>query len=291
LVAPNLTVQPLDVVTLADGRPLSGLVAAVPEPRSTIVAVHGALARASYFHGRAHPDQSLFTIGNRLGHTVLALDRPGYGASARLVDDLSDAGRAELYRTAIGQLLAEQPSRAPIVVVSHSLGGAAAARLVTGDLPRLAGWELCASGLRPRETDLVSEEGGVLRDRITGRSLRDLVWGPRTLYPPGGMDTGARRADRPRTESGDAENWLADLPGLAAQVTVPVRLTMGARDDLWDHTPDAMEELAAAFTAAPRVVTNIQAGAPHNMSLAHVARAYHLGVLAFVEDCLTALDC
>jgi hypothetical protein len=40
------------------------------------------------------------------------------------------------------------------------------------------------------------------------------------------------------------------------------------------------------FTAAPRVDARVQAGAGHNISLGWAARAYHLGALAFAEECL-----
>ena len=49
----------------------------------------------------------------------------------------------------------------------------------------------------------------------------------------------------------------------------------------------AMSELAALFTASPRVVAEEQAGTGHNLSLGHTAQAYHQRVLGFVEECLS----
>ncbi|SHN46593.1 alpha/beta hydrolase [Cryptosporangium aurantiacum] len=272
-------------VTVQVGQvPLSGLVAVVPEPRSTIVAVHGAVARARYFHGAAHPDQSLLTLATHLGHTVIALDRPGYGASAGHTADLSRSDRAALYRDAVAQAVSRYGGDR-VVVVSHSAGAAQASRLVVDGVPGVIGWEMCGNGLRHVEIDLSPADGDGPRD-VRGLSVRDLVWGPDTLYPPGGKDTGGRRGDVIRPEPADAEVWRRELPAFAAKVGVPVRLTVGAEDRIWDHTPEALAELAAVFSAAPRVVTNVQPGAPHNMSLSHAARGYHLGVLAFAEECL-----
>src|SRR5690242_7029826 len=69
----------------ADRCRLSGLFAAViGKPRGTLVALHGGGMNASYFHGSAAPELSLLRLGASLGWNVLALDRPGYGASASL---------------------------------------------------------------------------------------------------------------------------------------------------------------------------------------------------------------
>ena len=51
--------------------------------RALVVALHGGGMNAGYFDGQAHPDVSLLTLGPRLGYTVLALDRPGYGPYAQ----------------------------------------------------------------------------------------------------------------------------------------------------------------------------------------------------------------
>ncbi|WP_051570953.1 alpha/beta fold hydrolase [Cryptosporangium arvum] len=267
--------------------PLSGLMAIAPEARSTIVAVHGAVARGTYFDGRA-PGQSLVETAVALGHTVLALDRPGYGASGEFVRGSSRSERAALYCAAVREALARHGATGPRLVVSHSAGAAQAAVLVTGGLEGVVGWELCGSGLRHAPVDFSS--GPAPRHAHTGDSIRDLIWGAEELYPPGGMNTGFRRGDSIRAEPGDAEAWQRELPSVAARVRVPVRLTFGELDRIWDHTPEATTELAATFTRAPRVVTNLQPGAPHNMSLAHAARAYHLGVLAFAEQCLLGAE-
>ncbi len=61
---------------------LSARRAADGAARATVVALHGGGMSAGYFDGQAHPDLSLLTLGARLGFTVLAVDRPGYGLSA-----------------------------------------------------------------------------------------------------------------------------------------------------------------------------------------------------------------
>ncbi len=107
-------------------------------PRAAVVALHGSGMNAAYFHARADPRLSLLALGPRLGYTVLALDRPGYGRSASAVLD--------------GQRLAEQTRtvRAALAVVVAVVPGERRGRALalffglTGALtalgPLLGGW-------------------------------------------------------------------------------------------------------------------------------------------------------
>ena len=69
-------------VVLVDGVPMSGLISEAQDPRAVVVAFHGGASTAAYFDCPGHPRLSLLRIGVALGYTVVALDRPGYGASA-----------------------------------------------------------------------------------------------------------------------------------------------------------------------------------------------------------------
>ncbi|HEY0807386.1 MAG TPA: hypothetical protein VGD84_20140, partial [Pseudonocardiaceae bacterium] len=129
-------------------------------------------------------------------------------------------------------------------------------------------------------------------DRV--RRVMDRIWGSATMYPP---DTrAAARALAPRWDTTsappdltDALQWMASFAEVAARITVPVRITMGELDGLWPNTDDDLGELAGLFSSSPRVSSHRQYAGPHNLSLSWSARAYHLGVLAFAEECLFAL--
>src|SRR5258705_11815182 len=73
-------------VVLVDGVPMSGLMAAAADPRGVVVAFHGGASTAAYFDCPGHPRLSLLRAGAALGYTVIALGRPGYGASAPYPD-------------------------------------------------------------------------------------------------------------------------------------------------------------------------------------------------------------
>jgi hypothetical protein len=86
-------------------------------------------------------------------------------------------------------------------------------------------------------------------------------------------------------------SWApVDFPALAARVRIPVHFTLGEHERVWQSGPSALAGVAAMFTAAPRVVVHEQAGGGHNLSIGLTAVAYHLKVLSFVEECVTALE-
>jgi hypothetical protein len=119
--------------------------------------------------------------------------------------------------------------------------------------------------------------------------LRQLLWEPAHLYPDG-VDRAVRIHGGPpgvRYEAAVVNNWARDLPELAAQVQIPVRFSLGAHERVWEAGPDALAEVAALFTAAPRVVVYEQTEGGHNLSLGHTAPAYHATVTSFVDECIS----
>jgi hypothetical protein len=177
-------------------------------------------------------------------------------------------------------------------------GGGAVAGPVEGDHGEaergrgLLGLEISGIGLRPHaDSDLVL--GPLTRGEppATGPTvrgnLRDALWRPRHLYPDGAA-AALPFSPVPGYEGGDVRGWVAAFPGLAARVRVPVRYTLGDHERVWACGPAALAEVAALFTASPRVTTAEQADAGHNLSLGLSALAYHLKVLSFAEECALA---
>ncbi|MDX3727161.1 alpha/beta hydrolase [Streptomyces caniscabiei] len=138
----------------AAGLPLSALLSEPPggTPRAVVVAVHGGGMNAGYFDCRAHPQQSLLTLGARLGHTVLAVDRPGYGHSAaRLPEGQGLAEQAVSLRAALRDFTSRHDTGAGLFLLAHSYGGKVALT-AAADLPSAAGLA-CAAG-PPHAADL-----------------------------------------------------------------------------------------------------------------------------------------
>lgn len=269
----------------ADGTTLSGLLSEPAQlpPRAVVVALHGGGVTSGYFDGQAHPDVSLLTLGAALGFTVLALDRPGYGASAgRHPGGLPLDGQAAAVRAGLTEFAARHATGAGYFLLGHSWGGlltltlAADAELAAS----CVGLEVSGCGRR-----LAPEPEGDDQDRDLLLMLRN--WGPRELYPPGTMFTAqADLAPMPVRELAAVIAWTRRCDDVLARIRIPARVTFAEHEAWWAQSDDDLAALASRLGAAPRVVVDRQPDAGHNVSLGRTARAYHLKVLGFLEECL-----
>jgi pimeloyl-ACP methyl ester carboxylesterase len=294
------------------GIPMSALVSEVAAPRAVILALHGGAVTSAYFDQRTQPRQSLLRTGAALGFTVIALDRPGYGASAPYADRMTTAaGRVDLAYATIEALLARRSRGAGIFVLAHSMGCALAVQLAAdergGDL---LGLEIAGIGVRPHSgadtfmaplirggPAMASHEMAAEKMAAAGIArgdLRDALWSPPHLYPAGAAAALALSSSpgsvSPGYEGGEVRRWIGSLPELAARVRIPVHYTLGDHERVWSAGPAAIAEVAALFTASPRVVVVEQPDAGHNLSLGLSAMAYHLKVLSFAEECVLARE-
>ncbi|WP_371663107.1 alpha/beta hydrolase [Streptomyces sp. NBC_00280] len=273
-------------ITLRAGDvPLSALLCEPEDgnPRATVVALHGLGMNAGYFDGRAHPDVSLLALGARLGFTVLAVDRPGYGRSARLLPEgqslreqaltvcegLEDFGTR--YATGAGTLL-----------LAHSFGGKLALTVAADSpLPGLIGLDV--SGCGHRYAVASKDVPGALAEEHWRQN-----WGRLGLYPPDTFrSSSVLTAPAPVRERGAAADWPDLFAELAPRIRVPVRFTFAQHELWWRQDTRALDDLTALLTSAPRVLVDRQPDAGHNISLGWAARAYHLRALGFLEECLS----
>ncbi|HEY0168691.1 MAG TPA: alpha/beta fold hydrolase [Jatrophihabitans sp.] len=272
-------------VTLnAGGITLSALLKEPPgETRAVVVALHGGGMTAGYFDGQAHPDLSLLSLGARLGYTVLAIDRPGYGdSSAALPEGQSRGEQATTVRAALADFTARRRTGAGVFLLAHSYGAKVALTLAASAAPsEFLGLDI--SGCARRYALSRSEIDAGLSDSRSSRH-----WGPSSLYPPGALQACATVvAPMPQRERRDVVSWPAVFPAVAARVGVPLRLTFAEHESWWRHDKRAVLELTGHLRS-PRLVFDSQPGAGHNMSLGWAARSYHLRALAFVQDCVTS---
>lgn len=280
------------VTLTSDHRPtlLTGLLAQ-PEPacgpsRALVVALHGGGMSAGYFDGQAHPDVSLLALGARLGYTVLALDRPGYGPHAGMLpagrtvrEQVDDIGPA-LDEFVTGR--AAPRGMGDVLLLGHSYGAKVALALAGYRPPRgLLAVDVSGIGLRPA---LSAEQVG----QRAGFASRRLNWGPSFgLYPPGTFRASESVvAPVPQRERDSVGDWTAGGADVLGRVRVPVRFTFAEHEAWWQHGPAEVADLTGRLVHAPRVVVDRLERAGHNISLGWAARTYHLKVFAFLEECL-----
>jgi pimeloyl-ACP methyl ester carboxylesterase len=275
-------------VVMVGAVPMSALVAEVPDPRAVIVAIHGGGTSAAYFDCPGNPRLSLLRKAVSQGFTVIALDRPGYGASALYHDDLlAPEQRVQLAFGALDKIVPPDGRGAGVFLFAHSAGCELATRMAVDDRGTdVLGVELAGTGL-----NFQASAKAVLHQATTTRrpgGLHDLLWQPTDLYPPEVL-TGGLSAPRAAYEVDTTSNWSQrDFPATAARVQVPVEFSVAEHEGVWDCSPAALAEIAALFTASPRIVINDVANSGHNLSVGFTADAYHQHVLSFIEECVIA---
>ncbi|MET8207691.1 alpha/beta hydrolase [Streptomyces sp. NPDC005373] len=279
------------LITRVDGVPLSARVCAAPRPRALLLALHGGGTTSVYFDCPGRPELSLLRSGAALGYTVVALDRPGYGASAPYADRYREPQpRVEATYATLDRLLDQLPCGAGVFVMAHSAGCEVAVRMAADPRGRrLLGLEIAGTGVR-HEPDTIRalEAAGEarLRDGRRPAGTRETLWGPAGLYAQDVWNTPHIASDSPSYE-GPARIWVErDFARLASRVRIPVQFSLGDHEKVWESGPAALAEITGMFTASPRVRANEQASSGHNLSLGLTARAYHLRVLSFAEECV-----
>lgn len=271
-------------VVLADGVPMSGLVAAVAKPRAVIVAIHGGATSSAYFDCPGRPELSLLRAAAAQGFTTIALDRPGYGTSAVYAAEFADPARRVAATSAgVDKILGDVDCGAGLFVMGHSAGCELGLRLATAR-DDVVGVELAGTGLRysgPAKA-IISE--ATITSRPAG--LRDLLWEPTDLYPPEVL-TGALSAPGVAYEGEVTANWARrDFPALATKLAVPVQFSIADHEKVWDSSPESVAAITALFTASPQLRVNEMADSGHNLSVGLSAARYHQRVLSFIEECI-----
>lgn len=274
------------ILLQSQGLTLSGLLAEPPDglPRATVVAVHGGGMLAGYFDGQVHPDLSLLTLGARLGFTVLALDRPGYGHSAAQVPaGLTLDEQSAVLSGAIDAFAKRHEIGRGFLLLAHSYGGKLALTTVARTPGLLA---LDASGVGHRYGIEPSE-----RQRLRRHLEWERNWGPLGLYPSGTFRAAeALVAPIPAREAAEVALWPQMFDELAPRINIPLRLTFAEHEAWWLHEEPDVADLTSRLTTAPVVRVERQPGAGHNISLGRAARCYHLRALAFFEECLQSAE-
>src|SRR5262249_41201881 len=88
----------------------------------------------------------------------------------------------------------------------------------------------------------------------------------------------------PRAEYRDTVGWHHRFWDIAPAIEVPVQFATVEFENTSQMNPAVLAEVKAELSGAPLVEVHLQHAAGHNVSLHHVARSYHLRVIAFAEQ-------
>ncbi|HEV2663140.1 MAG TPA: alpha/beta fold hydrolase [Ktedonobacteraceae bacterium] len=271
---------------------LSGrfLPAANGQPRALLVAVHGGTYTSKYFDTAS---SSLFELCASLGYSILALDRPGYGAAVSVPpEQLSFDDQVLVLRQALEKIWNDYGQQsAGMFLIGHSIGGMISL-LLAAEKPheRLLGVNMTGAGALYNEqtkvafASLVSDAPTVMMDIAIKIQA---MYGPSWSYPEEQARYDPER-DVPTAavELAEAQTWGARLPQVAAKVRVPVQFIVPEYDHIWRGDPEALSHVAEMFTSAPFVDVGGQRLAGHSAELHTLARAFYMKILAFVEECI-----
>ncbi|MDQ2738395.1 MAG: alpha/beta fold hydrolase [Actinomycetota bacterium] len=256
-----------------------------------LVALHGGTYTSEYFNVAGSGAGSFVTIAVRNGFQVLAIDRPGYGASDQLPDaENTFARHAELLDGVIAHLLPRSGADS-VVLVGHSIGGMIALEIAA----RVPSWRLIgvsATGMGARLS------GSGAADQLAALPFTGLVDLPvperdKVMFgPPGSYtDDAVQAAHRsyapvPAVELSNAPAWPREhVAAVAAKVRVPVHNMVGEFDALWDSSAEARALFTGMFDGAIAVESELVPGAGHAIDHHLLGAAVHLEQLAFAHTC------
>jgi pimeloyl-ACP methyl ester carboxylesterase len=258
--------------------------------RATILALHGAGYSAGYWDHPLDPDASLLKLGPALGYRVVAIDRPGYGATYGLTGaDVRMGRQAQVVLDLVDQLRRDPASGAGVFLIGHSMGAILVLHMLAAARRRaIAGADFSGMPYRfARPPDRAALERAGHQPALPGAIRRSLFYGPDGTFDPKVLEAEERIIRPiPAAEVIDAVECAEAGPALAARVTAPVQITWAEFDVSSSGSRATLQELGALFTISPRVDLVWQRGSGHNISLQRVARAYHLRAIAFFDEVL-----
>lgn len=265
----NNTVQLFEISTKA-GTKLAGRRAKSTKPEATrpvVIAIHGGTYSSAYFD---IPNYSLLDQALAKGFDIIAVDRPGYGASTPL-DDAPDIihKNAEYLNSCIPELLSDlgRPD-APVFLIGHSIGGAITVSMAAlRPSWKLTGIAISGVGLKtpPDHAENYAHLPQQYFVELPAPMKDQVMFGPEGTFAAD-MPAASHIANTtvPRSELTDITGgWQRRLPALAPNLQVPVHYRQGEYEKLWLMDQAMIDGFAALFTSAGRVDAAITKDAGH----------------------------
>ena len=258
-----------------------------------LVLIHGGAYTSEYFKVAGSQAGSFVDIANRSGFDVLRIDRPGYGRSTQLADEVNTyAHQAEILASAVSSAVGGADR--PVFLVGHSIGGMIGLELAALRLDWcLAGVSISGMGARLSDSGLGEQLGA-----IPGSGLADLpaelrkqiFYGPDTTVSTDVVEAaGICYAPAPIVELRAAARWAFErLDEVAAAVTTPVHHALGEYDSIWDVSENALVAFTSRFRPDVSISSELIRRAGHSIDHHRVGATLHHRQLGFAHRCAVA---
>lgn len=271
-----------------DALRLSGRLRTAAVPKALLFCIHGGSYTSRYFDYRSQEGQTLFSLAPPLGYSVLAIDRPGYGAARDR--PLSFDEQASALRRAASQARQTYAANLPVFLVGHSIGAMLAMLMAVDGGQDFVGMDLNGAGLTNRP-EFEKAQAERLANPNPARTLTKemrvaRMFGPEGTFDPKAADEDFAEAPSSQpTEQKEALRWGDRFSSVAANIRIPVSFSLGEFDSIWESGPAEMERARGLFSSAPTVEARIQRQAGHCTHLHRIARSYNLRTIAFADEC------
>jgi pimeloyl-ACP methyl ester carboxylesterase len=271
-----------------------------------IVCVPGGSYDAEYFD--VDEDYSITSTSAWAGIPTIALTRPGYGSSTPAPMDDTDQDTTygqfqgkylnSTVLPALWRLFSERTGTTAIVLLSHSIG-AMISTIVAGSYTGTEGYPLAglitsgigaelAEGPRGGMLHVLDETTGLISFEATPKDAIMLQIPMQNLTDR----EMCRHTDRlnhpvPPGELHDInQTWLGYWRKYSDRVAVPVMHGLSEFDGLWNYSPKILEEYKAAFSASPKVTSEMIPLAPHCIELSLQSKSWYMKCCAFALECV-----
>ncbi|MDV3128994.1 alpha/beta fold hydrolase [Mycobacterium sp. 21AC1] len=255
-----------------------------------LVLLHGGGYTSEYFKVAGSQAGSFVDIANRSGFDVLRIDRPGYGRSTRLADEVNTyAHQAEILARAVASAIGDEDR--PVFLVGHSIGGMISLELAARQLDWcLVGLSVSGMGAQLSDSGLGEQLGAIPGSglaELPAELRRQIFYGPEATVSADVVEAaGICYAPAPIVELRAAARWAFErLDEVAAAVTAPVHHALGEYDSLWDVSEAALAAFTSRFRPEVSIRPELIRRAGHSIDHHRVGATLHHRQLGFAHRC------
>lgn len=273
--------RPWEPIPLSVGGVCAWLFIPKRVPLSLIACIHGGGCNGGYFD---LPSYSFTTAAMQAGHAVLAIDRPGHGASPAVTTMTPLGHTAPLIGDVVAKaLIALGDNNLSVALFGHSIGGAVAMHCAAQAPDMLACLVTSGIGLQPT---------GAAMSWHAGLCDADNVLLPNEFFfgPEGSFDWRAPMAIRRCAEQwrrAEIDEVLLEWPRqfneVAGRIAKPVLCILGEYERIWENDAAAIEAIKCSFTIG-RARVEIAEGGGHLYEVHQHWSTHAKRIIAFVEE-------